>query len=161
MSEELLANGWDMAAQLYVDQTGLDIAVARDLVIGFFLRAGDMRPFSYWALRGHCPSDRVIRCIALMAHEAVPEDVASALPFALVRKKRGGGKKNSRPNPEIEIYHARLAELALQAGAGNRSQYEAAIQMVVDLLGDQKKHQTVRDAYDTRYSRRLRQRKRV
>jgi hypothetical protein len=150
MSEELPSNGWNMAAQMLV-YNGLSLPDARDLVIGLFLRSGDMRPFSDWVLRGHAPCKRVLECIALMSCETVASETANALPFALVRKKRGGGKKNSRPDPEVEICHARLFEMVRDTGGSVRGNYEAAIATVVDLLGDKKKHQTNRDTYDARH----------
>lgn len=152
MSDDLPGNGWDMAAQLLVDD-GMNMHAARDLVIGYFLRAGDMRPFSDWVLRGHVPGDRVLKCVAIMSCENIAPEATNALPFALVRKKRGGGKKNSRPDPEVEIYHARIAELVRDAGGGDKGMYDAAITTVVaDVLGDERKRQTVRDAYDKRFS---------
>ena len=153
MSEDLPQTGWDMAAQLCVD-AGMPLAEARDLVISFFLEHGDMRAFSDWVLRGHQPGERVLMCIALMSCQDVSPSVAEALPFALERKKRGGGKKGSRPDPDLMIFRARVAELARDAGAGMPHQYEAGIQAVTDLLGDPKKHQTIRDAYDSYYSTR-------
>lgn len=152
MSEELPKSGWDMVAQLLVDD-GMDLLDARNTVIGYFLRSGDMRPFSDWVLRGHVPDGRVLKCIAIMSCENIAPETANALPFALVRKKRGGGKKDSRPDPETEIYHARLADLVRDAGGGDPGMYDAAVSTVVDLLGDKRKHQTVRDAYDTRFSK--------
>lgn len=158
MSDDLPTNGWDMVAQMAVDK-GMNLADARDLVIGYFLRSGDMRPFSDWILRGHSPSQRVLQCVALMACEKISPESEDALPFALVRRKRRPGKKNSRPDPEVEIYHERLAELVNDAGAGEPGLYDAAIETVVDLLGDQKKKQTVRDAYDPRFSKKTKRSK--
>lgn len=150
---DLPETGWDAAAQRAVDEMGWKLPLARDFVIGFFLAAGDMRPFSDWVLRGHKPSERVMKAVALMMCESVPDDVSAALPFALVRKRRVGGRKNSRPNPELAVRDWFLAE-NVRAQFIEPGQYEAAIQAVSEMgaIG----RQTVRDAYDKKHSRRLR-----
>lgn len=151
---DLPGTDWDVEAQLAVDG-GLDLAEARDLVIGRYMVAGDMRPFSEWVLQGHQPSSLVLTALAWITRERVPDSIADKLPFALTRKLRKGGK-NSRPDPGKEFRDWLLAKRAREAGAGEPGMYDAGIKAVVDLIGDQRAHQTVRDAYDKHYSRKPR-----
>jgi hypothetical protein len=143
-----IRSGWDLEAQLRVDREGCSLDTARDDVIMRYLTAGDTRPFSDWVRSGHAPSKWVL-CALAEIMEPRPETLA-VLPFALVRKKRGGGKKNSRPDPEIDARDSAIA-LNVKARIDGGLKYDAAIAEVREFMGGRVDEKTVRNAYDSRH----------
>ncbi|QPC94744.1 hypothetical protein [Mesorhizobium sp. INR15] len=153
MTEDI-RSAWDALAQEHCDQTGITLPNARDNIIGFWLTAGDTRPFFDWVLRGHKPSpENVLLVAAMMARadspDVLPSKLKDALPFGL---SISGKRRGDRSNLEFVVrdyFIGREVERKIAVG----EKYEAAIAAVHEWLpatNIKVGPQTVRDAYDTR-----------
>lgn len=158
MTGSLPDNPLDTFAGVYSDG-GMPIAQARDTVILRCLAAGDVSAFSYFVLAGHQPGREVLRTMAFMASECVPDVIVDVVPFKLKtarRKSIGAGK---RINPLV-VMRDELIELNIQAlvsGGLKRGAAEAAVAEMISgkqdmAKGRSRKHETVRKARKRRSS---------
>ncbi|WOH79007.1 hypothetical protein RX327_24205 [Bradyrhizobium sp. BEA-2-5] len=140
-------------ARSYAD-ADMPIEQARDLVIIRCLQAGDATVFSYFVLAGHQPGTEVMRALAFMTATSVPAEIAAALPFDLVSRRRLPAKAGKRYDPLITMRDELLA-LNVRANMNDGLSRDAAAAAVAEMVseksdmkeGRSRKSETVLQAY--------------
>ncbi len=133
--EDHIQQPWDIDADRRQKENGENLVTCRNQVIIHWLAiSGDARPYVDWVLRyDHQPAREVNRLLAFMLHLEPISPVA--LPFRLVRKKRGGGKgspTNLAAKERDRLLFENITKIMKESGKGS---YESAIAKMAELDG--------------------------